>query len=60
MNGDWAANITWEELQAIKNRIGYADKTAVEIFPAEKDTVNVANMRHLWILPESLTFGWKK
>lgn len=33
---------------------------AVEIYPAERDIVNVANMRHLWVLPERLPFGWRR
>lgn len=57
--GDWVANITWEELQEIKRQIGYGDRLAVEIYPKDKDIVNVANMRHLWVLPYELEFGWK-
>lgn len=24
------------------------------------DVVNVAPMRHLWVMPEKLTFAWRK
>lgn len=61
-NGHWLANISWEEMQGIKHSLGYGPRQAVEIFPRDEDVVNVANMRHLWILPEGeiLPFGWIK
>jgi len=57
--GVWQDGITWDELQKIKNDLGYRDRDAVEMFPRERDTVNVANMRHLWVLPAILPFGWR-
>jgi hypothetical protein len=48
--GRWYDEITWDEMQGIKRGIGYGEFLAVEIFPADKDIVNVANMRHLWVL----------
>lgn len=59
-NGRWKDGITWDALQEIKNAVGYEDRDAVEIFPAQEDLVNVANMRHLWILPEAIPFAWRK
>ncbi|HBL8902008.1 TPA: hypothetical protein LTW63_004002 [Enterobacter hormaechei] len=59
-SGRWKDGITWDALQEIKNAVGYQDRDAVEIFPAQKDLVNVANMRHLWIVPESIPFAWRK
>lgn len=58
--GNWVDGISWDELQEIKNTIGYKDKFAVEVYPAENDIVNVANMRHLWVLPKPLGFEWRK
>lgn len=58
--GDWEEGISWEELQRLKAECGRADLTAVEVYPAEIDEVNVANMRHLWVLPEKLSFMWKR
>lgn len=58
--GDWMDGITWDELQEIKNKLGYKDKEAIEFFPANDDLVNVANIRHLFILPEKLPFGFNK
>lgn len=57
--GNWVAHITWEELQAIKNGVGYEENDAVEIYPRAQDVVNVANMRHLWVLPEHLKYAWR-
>lgn len=59
-NGNWKADISWEELQWIKDSVGYADFDAVEVHPKKRDIVNVANMRHLFILNESLPFIWRK
>lgn len=56
--GRWKDGITWDELQQIKRWCGYADEIAVEIYPRESDVIDVANMRHLWILKEPLPFGW--
>jgi hypothetical protein len=58
--GSWLAGLGWDTLQSLKAQCGRGDKEAVEIFPADVDVVNVANMRHLWVLPEKLPFGWKK
>lgn len=59
-NGRWKDGITWDELQRIKSAIGYGDKHAVEAYPPDADVVDVANIRHLWILPpEQATFFWR-
>ena len=58
--GKWNAEITWDELQKIKREIGYGNRWAVECYPPESDVVNVANMRHLWLLESPPNFGWKK
>jgi len=57
--GEWQGDITWEELQEIKSQCGYGHLDAVEIYPKEKDVVNVANMRHLWVLSGSIEFAWR-
>ena len=56
----WAENITWDEMQRLKAEAGYAKADAVEVFPAADDVVNVANMRHLWVMREPLSFRWKR
>jgi hypothetical protein len=30
----------------------------VEIYPRDRDIVNIANMRHLWVMAEPLALGW--
>lgn len=57
-NGAWLAEITWDELQRIKREVGMGDKYAIEIYPRDREVVNVANMRHLWVLDEPLSHGW--
>lgn len=58
----WKDGLSWEELQGIKKGVGFGDRDAVEVYPRDEDIVNVANMRHLWILPEgsALPFAWRK
>jgi hypothetical protein len=60
--GGWNDNMTWDELQAIKSTVGYGEYDAVEIYPCDEDVVNVANMRHLWVMPkdQKLFFAWRK
>jgi hypothetical protein len=55
--GRWVDGITWEEIQAIKREVGFGDRMAVEIYPADGDVVNVANMRHIWLV-DPLPFAW--
>jgi hypothetical protein len=57
-DGHWEENLTWDEMQEIKRQIGYADRYAIEVLPRDCDIVNVANMRHMWILPAPLPIGW--
>lgn len=59
-DGMWRDDISWDDLQWIKNCIGYGDRFAVEIYPAEHEVVNVANMRHLWVLPYPPSYVWRK
>jgi hypothetical protein len=58
----WDDGLTWDEIQGIKQIVGYGDSWAVEIYPATNHVINVANMRHLWLLPEGAEpeFGWRK
>ena len=57
--GNWRDGITWDELQEIKDLCGFANREAVEVYPAAQDLVNVANIRHLWILEQPLPFIWR-
>lgn len=55
----WRDDITWDDLQRLKREAGFGDQEAVEVFPPDAQIVNVANMRHLWVLPAPLPFSWK-
>lgn len=56
----WTEGISWDELQRLKGECGFSNFDAVEVFPRAADVVNVANMRHLWVLHEPLPFAWRK
>lgn len=58
-DGNWDDELTWNELQWLKHEAGYGNQDAVELYPPDQDVVNVASMRHLWILPLPLPFGWR-
>lgn len=55
----WADGIAWEDLQRLKAEAGYPLHDAVEVFPSVMDVVNVANMRHLWVMRDKLPFAWR-
>lgn len=50
---------SWYDMQRIKNELVGSDRTAVEVFPADKNLVDEANLYHLWVLPKDfdLPFG---
>ena len=57
----WVDGITWDELQALKREAGFGERDAIEIYPRDEDVVDVANIRHLFILEDSLVeFGWRR
>lgn len=58
--GRWGEDITWQELQDIKREVGFGYCDAVEVFPRDRDVVNVANMRHLWVMAAPVEFAWRK
>jgi hypothetical protein len=61
LSGDrWQDGISWEELQRLKCECGYGTADAIEVFPADADVVNVANMRHLWVMAEPVACAWRK
>lgn len=57
-NGHWVDGITWDELQQVKTECGLGEVWAVEVYPPEDMLVNVANMRHLWLVTDA-PFAWK-
>lgn len=58
-DGRWDDGITWDEIQQIKREIGYADRYFCELFPADTDLVNVANVRHVWMLDKPPGYAWR-
>jgi hypothetical protein len=58
IDGRWDQNIPWEDLQRIKRETGHGDWYAVEVYPRDRDVVNIANMRHLWLMATPLDIGW--
>ncbi len=58
----WFDGISWDTLMKIKSAVGYGDRDAVEIYPKDDNVVNVANIRHLFILPfdHKLDCIWEK
>lgn len=57
-DGHWNQDIPWEDLQRCKRETGHGDWYGVEVYPRDRDIVNIANMRHLWLLAEPLGIGW--
>lgn len=55
----WAEGITWDELMWLKAEAGYAAAWCVEVYPPDNEVIDVANMRHLWVLPEPPAYGWR-
>lgn len=61
-SGHWRENVSWDDLQRLKRECGRGDRDAIEAYPADDDVVNVANMRHLWVMPKGVRIGffWRK
>ncbi len=57
--GSFGDGITWEDLERLKAECGFGDLWAVEVYPPSDKVVNVANMRHLWVLKRQLGFEWR-
>lgn len=49
-------NITWDEMQKIKNEWFGDNVTCFEVYPAETDLINNGNYRHLWRAPNMAEF----
>ena len=56
--GGWEQGISWDDLQRCKRETGFGDWYGFEIYPRDRDVVNLANMRHIWLLAEPLPIGW--
>jgi len=49
-------NISWDEMQAIKNEWFGENVTCCEIYPCTKDLINNGNFRHIWRIPNMAEF----
>ena len=60
----WKDGISWDDIQKLKAECGRGHLEAVEVYPADKDIVNVANIRHIWVFKSGSLheqgIGWKK
>lgn len=56
----WKEGISWDEIQRLKAEAGFGERYAVEVYPADADVINVANMRHIWLLPAPPPYAWRK
>jgi hypothetical protein len=56
---DGKDGLTWDDLMNVKRQIGRGDQPCVEYFPPDAQVVNVAKMRHLWVLPHVPAWAWK-
>ena len=47
--------ITWDEIMEIKRQVGFGEQNAIEFYPPDSQVINIANVRHIWLLPQSVT-----
>lgn len=59
-NGQFVEDITWDDMQMIKRQAGFSEWDGVELFPKDRDMINIENMRHMFVFPESLPFAWRR
>lgn len=59
-DGKWKDNISWDQMQKIKGECLPNGAWATEIYPPETQVINVANMRHLWILGDAPEYAWRR
>lgn len=59
---DARPEIGWSMLQRIKNDIFGPERVALEVFPAESNKQDVANVYWIWLLPEGFDcpIEWKR
>jgi len=59
-SGRFRDGLTWDDLMEVKRQCGRGSAWAVEIYPPDAETVNVSNMRHLFVLPNAPGYAWRK
>jgi hypothetical protein len=58
--GRFRDDISWDDLQRLKAEAGFGDMCALEVYPPDAHVVNVANMRHLFLVSGEPAFMWKR
>lgn len=53
--GRYKDQITWDEIMEIKRQVGFGEQNAVEFYPPDSEVINIANVRHIWLLPDEFT-----
>ena len=53
--GRYKDSILWDEIMEIKRQIGFGEQNAIEFYPPDSEVINIANVRHIWLLPKSIT-----
>lgn len=56
-NHDGQGEPSWAEMQRIKNELIGPERTAIQVYPANSELIDQANLYHLWVLPITLPFG---
>jgi hypothetical protein len=56
----WKDGISWDELMECKRAVGYGDRWCVEAYPPDAAVVNVANIRHLFVLDDPPIWAWNR
>ena len=59
-SGEWEDGISWDTIQELKSQAGFGGWWAVEVYPPDDELINVANMRHVWLLAEQPPYCWSK
>lgn len=58
---DPKGGISWDDLQRIKSECGFGDWWAVEVYPPDAEVIDVAPMRHLWLLgADAPPYAWRR
>lgn len=59
-SGRWDDGLTWDELMTVKNQCGFGGQWSVEVYPPSAQAVDVAAMRHLWLLDHQPPYSWTR
>ena len=59
LSGNGEREISWAVKQEIKNELFGENRVAIEVYPKQKNLVDVCDVYHLWIFPKdfNLPFG---